>query len=99
MAARLTDAELTAALAALNDGLEVPWSIDGGKLAKKFRFEDFVSAFSFMTAAALTAERMNHHPEWFNVYSLVEVALTTHDAGGITRLDFELAAAMEAAAA
>jgi 4a-hydroxytetrahydrobiopterin dehydratase len=99
MAARLSDTELAAALDELNEGLASGWKIEDGKLAKRFVFDDFVSAFSFMTAAALTAERMNHHPEWFNVYGRVDVALTTHDAGGITRLDFELAAAMEAAVA
>ena len=65
---------------------------------KTFEFADFVAAFGFMTRVALVAERMNHHPEWFNVYRRVEVKLTTHDAGGITELDFELARVMEAAA-
>jgi 4a-hydroxytetrahydrobiopterin dehydratase len=70
------------------------WSHAGGKLARTFQFDDFVGAFGFMTRCALVAERMNHHPEWFNVYRTVKVELATHDAGGITDLDFELARAM-----
>jgi 4a-hydroxytetrahydrobiopterin dehydratase len=70
------------------------WSVVDGKLHREFRFADFNAAFGFMTRAALVAESMNHHPEWFNVYNRVRVDLTTHDAGGITRLDFELARAM-----
>ena len=99
MASRLSDEELAETLAGLNSDLETPWSMDDGKLCKRFAFTNFVDAFSFMSAAALVAERLNHHPEWFNVYGRVDVALTTHDAGGITSLDFELASAMEAAAA
>jgi 4a-hydroxytetrahydrobiopterin dehydratase len=73
---------------------DVPgWEIIGGKLHREFRFKDFVGAFRFMTALALRAEAKNHHPEWFNVYSRVVIDLTTHDAGGLTVLDFELAAA------
>ena len=67
------------------------WSVDDGKLHKEFEFDDFVSAFGFMASAALCAERMNHHPEWFNVYNTVRVDLNTHDVGGITELDVELA--------
>ena len=90
---KLTDREITTALASL-DG----WTLDGGKLHRKFQFADFVTAFSFMTAAALVAERMQHHPEWFNVYHTVKVHLTTHDAGGISSLDVELARTMNALA-
>lgn len=68
------------------------WSVVDGKLHKEYEFEDFVEAFAFMTAAALCAERKNHHPEWFNVYRTVRVDLSTHDAGGITTWDVELAA-------
>ena len=75
------------------------WSVQNGKLHREYRFPDFVEAFGFMTAAALVAERMNHHPEWFNVWATVRIDLTTHDAGGITAKDFELAAAMERLAA
>jgi 4a-hydroxytetrahydrobiopterin dehydratase len=93
MTTRLSDAEITRALEQL-DG----WSRDGDKLYRELQFADFVAAFSFMTAAALVAERMNHHPEWFNVYRTVRVHLATHDAGGITSKDLELARAMDALA-
>ncbi len=83
---KLTDAEVAAALKSL-DG----WSVEAGKLHREFRFGDFSGAFGFMTRAALAAESMNHHPEWFNVWSRVVVDLQTHDAGGITELDLELA--------
>lgn len=64
-------------------------------LARGYQFADFNTAFGFMTCVALKAEAMNHHPEWFNVYNKVDVVLTTHDAGGITQLDLDLAAFME----
>ena len=70
------------------------WSLDEGKLHRAFRFKDFRRAFAFMSGAALAAEKLNHHPEWFNVWSKVEVHLNTHSAGGITELDFQLAQAM-----
>ncbi len=63
-------------------------------IAKTFKFKDFSEAFGWMTRAALQAEKMDHHPEWFNVWNRVEVTLTTHDAGGVTRLDLKLAAQM-----
>lgn len=71
---------------------------DRDAIAKTFKFRDFVEAFGFMTQVALVAERMNHHPEWSNVYNRVEVVLTTHDAGGLTDKDIRLAHAMEDAA-
>ena len=64
-------------------------------ITKKFVFADFNQAFGFMTRAALIAEKMDHHPEWFNVYKNVEVTLSTHDAGGLTELDVKLAEAMD----
>lgn len=64
-------------------------------LTRSYRFADFNAAFGFMACVALKAEAMNHHPEWFNVYHTVDVVLTTHDAGGITALDLELARFME----
>ena len=67
------------------------WSLDSDKLYRRFVFVDFVEAFGFMSRVALLAERMDHHPEWSNVYNRVEIHLTTHDAGGITERDFELA--------
>lgn len=70
------------------------WSVSNDKLRREFKFANFIEAFGFMTSAAIEAEKMNHHPEWFNVYNKVVVDLTTHDAGGITELDFELASKM-----
>jgi len=70
------------------------WSLDGDKLHRAFKFSDFVEAFGFMSQIAILAEKMDHHPEWANVYNRVDVHLTTHDAGGLTELDFELAAHM-----
>ena len=67
------------------------WVIQDEKLHKEFQFSSFIEAFGFMTQLALVAESMNHHPEWFNVYNRVVIDLTTHDAGGISNLDFELA--------
>jgi len=67
------------------------WSIVNGKLHKDFVFKDFIEAFGFMCTASLHIEKMNHHPEWFNVYNKVKVDLTTHDAGGITQNDINLA--------
>jgi 4a-hydroxytetrahydrobiopterin dehydratase len=76
------------------------WSTTPGRdaISKKFVFKDFNAAFGFMTRAALVAEKLDHHPEWFNVYKTVEVTLSTHDAGGLTELDIKLAEAMEAIA-
>jgi len=73
------------------------WSETTGRdaITKKFVFKDFNQAFGFMTRAALIAEKMDHHPEWFNVYKTVEVTLSTHDAGGLTDLDVKLAEAMD----
>jgi 4a-hydroxytetrahydrobiopterin dehydratase len=71
------------------------WTLRDGKLHREFTFPDFIRAFAFMTGAALRAEAMGHHPEWFNVYNRVVIDLMTHDAGGITPLDFELADHMQ----
>jgi 4a-hydroxytetrahydrobiopterin dehydratase len=71
------------------------WSLDDGKLHRLFRFPSFVEAFGFMARVALVAEKLDHHPEWSNVYGRVDVRLTTHDAGGLTELDFELADHMD----
>ena len=67
------------------------WSIDENKLHKQFVFASFIEAWGFMSQVALLAEAMDHHPEWFNVYNRVDIHLTTHDAGGISERDFELA--------
>ena len=79
-------------LAALPD-----WRFDKrrGAITREYTFADFTEAFAFMAQVALVAERVNHHPEWFNVYNRVEIALITHDAHGITALDFTLAEAMD----
>ena len=67
------------------------WEFMDGKLSRTFLFDSFVNAFGFMASVALTAEAMNHHPEWSNVYNRVTISLTTHDVGGISDLDFTLA--------
>jgi 4a-hydroxytetrahydrobiopterin dehydratase len=71
------------------------WTLRDGKLHRAYQFTDFVEAFGYMTRVALVAERMGHHPAWFNVWGTVVVDLDTHDAGGVTERDFELARAME----
>ena len=92
---KLDDAAIADALKALNASAGSPWAVQDGKLHKEFQFKDFNEAFGFMTRAALVAEAMDHHPEWFNVYKTVRVDLATHSAGGITELDFALAGRME----
>jgi 4a-hydroxytetrahydrobiopterin dehydratase len=87
---KLTPVEIEARLGALPG-----WSVEAGKLHRAYKFADFVAAFGFMARAALIAEKMDHHPEWSNVWNRVVVDLTTHDAGGITEKDLALAAAME----
>ncbi|MFQ6113718.1 MAG: 4a-hydroxytetrahydrobiopterin dehydratase [bacterium] len=87
---RLTDTEIKNKLAQLPG-----WSLENGKLHKTFQFKSFIDAFGFMTKAAIAAEAMNHHPEWFNVYNKVTIDLTTHDLGGISTFDVELARKME----
>ena len=67
------------------------WSVINEKLHKEFQFDSFNQAFGFMTRAAMEIEKMNHHPEWFNVYNRITIELTTHDVGGITKNDVSLA--------
>ncbi len=95
MAEKLTVSERRKALAALEG-----WSEVEGRdaIQRRFWFEDFTAAFAFMARCALTAERMDHHPEWFNVYNRVEVILATHSADGVTELDIRLAVLMNGAA-
>jgi 4a-hydroxytetrahydrobiopterin dehydratase len=95
MATKLTAEARKQALAKLTG-----WSEVQGRdaITKRYVFEDFNEAFGFMTRAALLAEKLDHHPEWFNVYKTVEVTLSTHDAGGLTELDVTLADAMNALA-
>lgn len=92
MAQKLDPDARKAALSRLKGWTDVPGR---DAIAKKFVFKDFNEAFGFMTRAALVAEKMDHHPEWFNVYRTVEVTLATHDAGGVTERDIELAEAMD----
>lgn len=91
---KMTDTEIQAALSDLP-----AWKVKDGKLHREYQFADFVHAFGFMATAATLIERMGHHPEWFNVYNRVVVDLTTHDAGGVSPKDFELALALEGIAA
>jgi 4a-hydroxytetrahydrobiopterin dehydratase len=92
MSQKLTGEARKAALARLKG-----WSETSGRdaITRKFVFADFNEAFGFMTRAALVAEKLDHHPEWFNVYKTVEVTLSTHDAGGLTERDIKLAEAMD----
>ena len=94
MAEKLTDHTM---LEPLKDA---GWSMVEGRdaIAKEFVFENFVEAFGWMTRAALVAEKMGHHPEWFNVYKTVSVTLSTHDVGGLSELDVRLAKRMDALA-
>ena len=87
---KLSEAEVVSRLSEVQG-----WELIDGKLSKTFIFDSFVSAFGFMASVALTAESMNHHPEWSNVYNRVSISLTTHDAGGISDLDFTLAQRIE----
>jgi len=84
--ARLSEEEIKSALKEL-----AGWKLVEGKLHKDFQFQDFNQTFGFMIRAAMKIEKMNHHPEWFNVYNRLTVELTTHDAGGITSNDISLA--------
>jgi 4a-hydroxytetrahydrobiopterin dehydratase len=92
MVARLEGKARQQALAGLKG-----WKEEAGRdaIAKEFRFADFNQAFAFMTQIALKAERMDHHPEWSNVYNKVEVTLSTHDAGGVTQNDIDMATALD----
>lgn len=92
MTAKLDVAQRDAALAALTGWHYVP---ERDAIAKSWRFADFSQAFAFMTRVALLAEQRQHHPEWSNVYNRVEILLTTHDAGGLSERDIELAQAIE----
>jgi 4a-hydroxytetrahydrobiopterin dehydratase len=86
----LTESEIRQKLADLSG-----WEYAGRSLCREFQFKTFVRAFAFMTACALEAEKLNHHPDWTNVYGTVRVRLNTHDAGGVTELDFALAKKMD----
>jgi 4a-hydroxytetrahydrobiopterin dehydratase len=87
---RLDDATIHSRLEQLEG-----WSVQDGRLHRVFEFADFVQAFGFMATVALVAERMNHHPDWSNSYRTVEVDLSSHDVGGLSARDFELAGHMD----
>jgi 4a-hydroxytetrahydrobiopterin dehydratase len=90
---KLSDDEINRELSKL-----VGWRVANGKLNKTFEFASFVQAFGFMTQVAMEAEKLNHHPEWFNVYSKVTIDLVTHDVGGISNYDFRLAGVIDSIA-
>lgn len=90
---KLTDEQVSAALTSLPG-----WTVQDGKLHREYKFADFIHAFGFMATAAIAIEKMNHHPEWFNVWNKVNIDLSTHDAGGITEMDVKLASTLEAIA-
>lgn len=87
---RLSESEIAAALSTIPG-----WKVENGKLHREYKFVDFIAAFSFMAGAALVAQAMDHHPEWFNVWNTVRIDLVTHDIGGITAFDVTLARSME----
>jgi 4a-hydroxytetrahydrobiopterin dehydratase len=86
---KLTDKEIESEVTKVSG-----WKVVNGKLSKSFEFKDFIEAFSFMTRVAMHAEKMNHHPEWFNVYNKVNIDLVTHDLNGISNYDMKLANAI-----
>lgn len=88
---KLTEEEIKINLSKLNN----KWEVKDGKLHRLFKFKNFNNAMSFMTSVGMECEKMNHHPEWFNVYSNVDVKLATHRVAGITELDFTLASKMD----
>lgn len=88
---RLDDAAARSRLEQL-DG----WTLETGRIRRSFEFDDFVQAFGFMTSVALSAERMNHHPDWSNVYNRVEISLSSHDVDGLSERDFKLAQRIDA---
>ena len=94
---KLSNAEIQTKLEALNAMIsdDVQWEQDGDAIKKTFTFKSFIRAFGWMSQIAIWAEKLKHHPEWFNVYNKVEVRLTTHDADGLSELDFSLAEKME----
>ena len=91
MTTKLSESEIRSALRKMKG-----WKVVDGKLHREFKFDDFIHAFGFMTSCAIVAEAMGHHPEWLNVYNRLIVDLTTHDAGGISAKDVELAGKLNA---
>lgn len=97
MAMKLSEEEISEKLDALNELVSdgALWERSGDTIKKTFMFKSFIRAFGWMSQIAIWAEKLKHHPEWFNVYNKVEVTLTTHDADGLSELDFSLAEKME----
>ncbi|MEW9796620.1 4a-hydroxytetrahydrobiopterin dehydratase [Alteromonas sp. CYL-A6] len=97
MAEKYTEQQIAEALESLNTlaGDNGAWQRDGDAIKKTFTFKSFIRAFGWMSQMAIWAEKLRHHPEWFNVYNRVEVTLTTHDVDGLSELDFQLAEKME----
>ena len=97
MSTLLTREQIQDNLDTLNEGLEENerWALSDNAIEKTFTFKSFIRAFGWMSQVAIWAEKLKHHPEWFNVYNRVEVKLTTHDVGGLSELDFKLATKME----
>lgn len=97
MTTKLSTDEINQSLLALNSGLskDEHWELVGNAIVKTFTFKSFIRAFGWMSQIAIWSEKLKHHPEWFNVYNRVEVKLTTHDVGGLSELDFQLADKME----
>jgi 4a-hydroxytetrahydrobiopterin dehydratase len=89
----LTEEEIKKKVSEIED-----WSVDGKRLVRELIFQDFISAFAFMTECAFASEKLNHHPDWCNRFDRVTIRLTTHDAGGLTELDFRLADSIDAVA-
>ncbi|PHS13169.1 MAG: 4a-hydroxytetrahydrobiopterin dehydratase [Kangiella sp.] len=91
MTEKFSQGDIDISLKKLNENSIQPWRIEEKKLYREFKFSDFVSAFDFMTKVARLAEKANHHPEWSNVYNIVVINLITHEVGGLSDRDFELA--------
>lgn len=96
MRQKLSQNEIGERLNKLNENLKIPWQQVENKIVKEFLFKDFIEAFGLMTKVAIIAQAMDHHPVWSNVYNKVKIELSTHDVGGISNLDFELAEKIEA---
>lgn len=92
---KLSGNEIQEKLRDLNIISENPWQLNGDAIEKEFLFEDFIHAFSFMTKVAIIVEKFNHHPEWTNIFNRVIVTLRTHEADGLTNLDFDIANEIE----
>ena len=95
MVEKFNESQIQSSLTELNNNSKKPWRIRKEKLYKEFVFNDFATAFGFMSSVAIYAEKQNHHPEWFNVYNKVKIELTTHEADGISQRDFQLAQSIE----